>query len=483
MRFPPDPTSPIARLSQPIYSSNTFTNTDTVWNSGQGVQGQGRSRLLGDSEGGLNSGFSQKTAMSNSSMRGAGAGGGKQSLGTPFTDHGTSLGVVSEKGSSRHRGSQYGHLHPGSKRHNSTISGGQLNQDRDESDTSESSEEGDSDDSDLDIYNWMSAAHDPRASRTTNGNDLRLGGTEDTAGGNRVPSGNGIGNRRGSKDMKGSVVGLGVDGFDGSRRGSVATTLDSMRLTEDDEKKKKTDDGVDKFIESQYQYSLGYPLDFLSDMLTPPKSACNRKFEISVDELVFVGHPVTCGPDGKWSYPETEEDNDVRPTARGRRARDLPGPSHLGTVIEHGESSPDSIKLADGAKGNGNGANARATDRQEQPTTSRASSDDGPPSLNMFHLVVILDKPDPKSGDQWENHNQGAAADPIDEVYREIAFKWAAAAFDLQVRENYIAKQSYEISRTKDKCQNESESRSDLYHMCILAHFRHTHYRVQQALL
>lgn len=442
MRFPPDPLSPIARLSQPIYSSGTFTNTDTIWPS---QRGQKATRIHGEHDG-LSSAFTHKS-LSTSSVRGRlGVTSGDEGMGT-----GTSLSVgVSDRGSLRTRGSHHGR--PGMPK--KAVSS--QNQDSDESDTSESEGSSDTDDSELDVYNWMSAAHDPRRSRTANGNEIRLGSTSLT--GERVVPGSLGATRRNSRDrdVDGNYTG------DDSRRGSVTGTLDSLRMTgdrdQDDKENTKRDDGVDKFIESQYQYSLGYPLDFLSDMLTPPKSACNRKFEINVDELIFVGHPVTCGLDGRWTYPELEEDSDVRPTARGRRARDLPGPSHLGTVIEN-ESSPDSNGTTGPPNTNRNGTTGTGTGTsgpERRSSTSRSRSDDGPPELNMFHLVVILDKPDPQIGTQFEG---SAAIDPVDEVYREIAFKWAAAAFDLQVRENYIAKQAYAISRMKDKCQNESEFR------------------------
>ena len=46
---------------------------------------------------------------------------------------------------------------------------------------------------------------------------------------------------------------------------------------------------------AKYNYALSYTLDFLGDMLTPPPAARNRKFEIVVDEVVFIGYPVSVG--------------------------------------------------------------------------------------------------------------------------------------------------------------------------------------------
>lgn len=216
--------------------------------------------------------------------------------------------------------------------------------------------------------------------------------------------------------------------YDGARRGSLA--LADITIAE----KQAKQTAQDEYFVRQYDSALAYSLDFLGDMLTPPRSACNRKFEVCVDELMFVGHPVTNGPDGKWTFPD--EDADLRPSARGRRRTDEK--SGLGTVVEGKEmtSSPD--PPAESAK-------------SEQ---AKKMEDNSAPSLNMFHLVFILDRPDPKGTglDQDES-----ASNLADEVYREIAFKWTAAAFALQVKENWVAKNAWEITRLKEKCYNEGE--------------------------
>lgn len=216
-----------------------------------------------------------------------------------------------------------------------------------------------------------------------------------------------------------------------SRRGSVVTEKilpDSPPRT----------NGRDRFIESEYNSALGYPLDFLSDMLTPPRSAGNRKFETCVDEVVFLGHPVYNSPDGKWVFPpDLEEDGDVHATARGRRTRE--GGSHLGTVVEGKEISPP--------EGCG--------PLVQEPHQMTSTADDDPPTLNMFHLVLILDKPDPKPGAQLDETS--APLTLLDEVYREIAFKWTAAAFALQVQDGYVAREAREMARMREKAINEGE--------------------------
>ena len=193
----------------------------------------------------------------------------------------------------------------------------------------------------------------------------------------------------------------------------------------------------EKFVENQYDHALSYTLDFLGDMLCPPRSACNRKFEVTVDELLFIGHPITNGPDGKWAFPD--EDEGIRPSAR-RRRRGREEKSNLDTVVEDHEGLSPAIEK----------------DKMGGKTEPRKSDDGSAPPLNMFHLVVIVDRPDPKS---VGNEHDVVANSFAEEIYREIAFKWAAAAFALQVKDNWIAQQTWEMQRIKERFMNEGKSR------------------------
>lgn len=355
-RYPPDPLSPLSRLSQPIYPSATYTtvNLDTPPN---------RRQLFPP---GVSNGRKQSATSSNGNGNGA-----------------------ARSKSSRDGGSSKG---TGIRRDGFST----IQQDL-ESDGSETYDEDDtslSEDSDY-SYNWLSEGRRTAIKPAENGH-LKV---------------------------------------DDTRRGSIVSSSDLKSNKDKDESQEKKD-GPDRFIEDQYNYALSYPIDFLSDMLTPPRSACNRKFEICVDELVFVGHPVSVGKDGNWGYPtEMEEaDDDERSRGRGRRARD--GGSHLGTVIEGKEG----ISGLPGQDGNKATATATATGRNGDET----------PTLNMFHLVLVFDKPDPHPGATVMESL--APLNMFDEVYREVAFKWTAAAYALQVQENFIAREVYVMAQFREKC-------------------------------
>ncbi|CAO1616327.1 unnamed protein product [Sympodiomycopsis kandeliae] len=112
-----------------------------------------------------------------------------------------------------------------------------------------------------------------------------------------------------------------------------------------------------------FSHYLGYPTDFLAELLAPKEEMCNRRFELVVDDLAFVGHPVLRhlphndddqDEDDGYTYHTKESDDEEN---RGRRGRD-------------GVAPPATIP----------------------PKQARAKKT---PRVTMFHLVFVLQPPDP----------------------------------------------------------------------------------------
>jgi len=403
-RYPPDPTSPLARLSQPIYPVDLFT-ADYISTPDPAPKYLLRNRSgFGGWDDPSSSGFTNRSKKSNGS------------LAPPYDSYRDrrSPSIRSPLGSMKDKNKELQRL--------AELELGKRGENGEASDSDSQV----SQDSDDEVNDTSTSPGDSRISRMAGGKEL-------------MPSSEGANKDEGTVTFAAKA-----------RRSSSAKRRRASRSGDGEASEEDLKDGFD---ETQYHNSLNYSLDFLSDMLAPSRTACNRKFEICVDELVFVGHPVTSGPDGKWAYPSTEEEEaDVRSTARGRRPRSH-GPSHLGTVVEHGESSPDPDPASEYPPKPSSNVNRDDDDSTSRPRTD--GSDDTPPELNMFHLVIILDKPDPKIGSTIESVSP---MNLFDEVYKEIAFKWTAAAFELQVRDNYIAREAHEMAKIKDKCMAEGKS-------------------------
>ncbi|WRT69197.1 uncharacterized protein IL334_006181 [Kwoniella shivajii] len=419
-RYPPDPASPNIRLAQPIYPSATFTATEfdlNFKNPYLGVNTNLRNRLFGDD------------GLSNSHGKGKGKSSSSAAVSTS---------IRRSKLSSSDKRNRKDRIHPMYLETDSTYEDGYSdvnNDDGEEDDASENATSSD-EDSDYDVA-WST-----QQQKSTQQPPQRNTSTDDKD--------------HGLRSIDNSVV------IEPSRRGSGSTTAatitDNPHNTHNNHQYDNSNNnhnvnsGNDakkerEKIDSQYNYALGYHLDFLSDMLTPPRAACNRKFEICVESLVFIGHPVCSGPDGKWEIPN---EDDELPPSRGRKMGGTSSgsgrnDSNSQVLAQHSSLGP----LVENAKeGNLSSPDSPA---QTQMQTKMEDKDDTP-SLNMFHLVLIIDKPDPKPGTEAHDEHHNQTLGMYDEVYREIAFKWTAAAWKLQCETNFIAKQSWKMAKYKEKC-------------------------------
>ncbi|WWC72973.1 uncharacterized protein I206_106937 [Kwoniella pini CBS 10737] len=396
-RYPPDPASPNIRLAQPIYPSATFTATDfdvDYKNPHLGVNNALRRKLFGEDGKASSTAHSHRKSDKSSKLK------NKNKINQIFYDE------------------------------NST--------DHSSNDDGEDDEDGDGttsdEDSDYDVI-W---------SHQGNSNQ------RDDSQANNNSSTNGTGNGA-FRSVENSVSN------DVSRRDSGSTTTATNVEThkqhhENNNNSKQTEADLKKEKEKndlQYNYALGYHLDFLSDMLTPPRGACNRKFEICVGSVVFLGHPVCCNSEGKWEIPKEDDSELIEehnlPT-RGRRTRDqqLTTSSNLSTLIEHkkeGSTSRNDLTAFSSPE----------TPHQTSNAINPLEKDDTP-NLNMFHLVLIIDKPDPKPGTEAHDEHHHQTLGMYDEIYREIAFKWTAAAWKLQCESNFVGKQTWTMAKYKEKC-------------------------------
>ena len=139
-----------------------------------------------------------------------------------------------------------------------------------------------------------------------------------------------------------------------------------------------------------YRYVLGYPIAILAGSLFRfERKICNQRFELVVEELMFLGHPVCIGEDGTWGWRELYADPDPDP-------------------------GPDRASAAE----------------QQRKVDAKESA------LKAFHLILVLDRPDPSvGGDANIGHF-------VDVYYKQIAQRLTAALHYEQARDGYVEKQA-----------------------------------------
>lgn len=143
---------------------------------------------------------------------------------------------------------------------------------------------------------------------------------------------------------------------------------------------------------------LGFSSEFVAPLLCPHKSMCHQKFELVVDDLAFIGHPVCVDSDGKWRFKQ--ERTKSAPRGRGSKKGESP-------KAEENSLTPDKAS------------------REKQQNIEEAS-------LQAFHLVLAFDLPDPSS------YDSGNIAQYFHVIYEQIAFPTAAVLYQEQVLHNFI---------------------------------------------
>lgn len=170
---------------------------------------------------------------------------------------------------------------------------------------------------------------------------------------------------------------------------SAVNALSEERLFDDDE---LAEDPTDE----KYHRIFDYSTQFLAGMLCPKTSLCHQKFDLVIDDLLFIGHPVCVNDDGRWQFKREKSSSG----SRGRSSIN--------------RESMDDIK-------------SEASTRAYSPTRDNESS-----WLHMFHFVLVLDLPDPSSSAS-ENMSKY-----FDTMYKQIAFTITAVLFQEQVLSNFV---------------------------------------------
>jgi nitrogen permease regulator 3-like protein len=177
-------------------------------------------------------------------------------------------------------------------------------------------------------------------------------------------------------------------------------------------------ESVDRLPQNdEYDDLLGYSSEFLAGLLCPQPSLCHQKFELIVDNLAFIGHPVCAEEDGMWRFKPEKFKSGSR--GRGSRNRQL---SQLD------ETGPDT-----------------SPNGERRPANSW---------LQRFHLVIVLDLPDPSSS------ASGNVSKYFDIIYEQIAFTVTAVLFQEQVLSNFVETECEVLGTLKDECISKGEHQS-----------------------
>ncbi|CAK4031238.1 Nitrogen permease regulator 3 [Lecanosticta acicola] len=192
---------------------------------------------------------------------------------------------------------------------------------------------------------------------------------------------------------------------------------------------------------------LGHSVESLEKLLSPGRWCDGKRFEVCVDGLTFLGHPVYAPEDGNWS-PELRKQQEAAKASKHRY-----GDYHM--YLDPGSlapTPPESLPRAGGFTHvpdsfDSQIGRAFGTSMDSTSTSSGREAE----QMSMFHVVFALRSY--KSGSQ-----NGAKA-----VYRDVAKKLSKALHYCQKQSNYVGVESRKLLALRAKAKQQNLSRTTLW--------------------
>ncbi|KAI5370565.1 putative nitrogen permease regulator 3 [Septoria linicola] len=193
-------------------------------------------------------------------------------------------------------------------------------------------------------------------------------------------------------------------------------------------------------------FVLGRSMESLEKVLSPGRWCDRKKFEINLNGLTFVGHPVYASEDGDWvpkktAPPSKSTSRDATDMAEpDLDSHDLTSPRPPGKAHDFSHV-PDSFESQENVP--------FATSMQTTSSTGSDPTTDG--NMAMFHVVFAL------RGNGVQSQSE------IQAVYHEVIKKLSRALHYCQKQANYVGSQSRRILALTAKAKQTHGEGSDLW--------------------
>lgn len=232
---------------------------------------------------------------------------------------------------------------------------------------------------------------------------------------------------------------------DSESRRSRRRRRDDATLTPGGGKKRTDTDGL------PWEKVLGFETDALAGMLAPKDSAGRGKFEMSVDDMVFLGQPVHVRPDGTWRKRKkrrrepVEEEADEETKGEGEEGAYFGAEDELagGYMEDEDDVDPLENSILDL-----NAVQDDADDEGEEGKCGRRGKEES--SMGMFHVVFVLNPP------ELEYHFR------VQEMFNCVAKRFARALKYEQAKDGYVWREAEKISRIKEQSREKGTSTPSL---------------------
>lgn len=221
---------------------------------------------------------------------------------------------------------------------------------------------------------------------------------------------------------------------------------------------------TDKRNVCEWEKLLGYPVEGLEMMLSPPSSMHKKRFEVMLDDLVFLGYPIFVRDDGTWKKKKSK-----------RRATTQDGKSSQGGDGQEEEDANDSgseNENDDDEEGEGRDMfspplspltprrppqssdlphSYRSEANMSEAASETGSANSNQDEMTMFHVVFVMNPP------ALEYHIR------LQEMYDNVVKKFAKALRYEQARSNAIYQDAKKMQSLKAQAKENKTPMSVLW--------------------
>ncbi|QPG74579.1 hypothetical protein FOA43_001910 [Brettanomyces nanus] len=182
---------------------------------------------------------------------------------------------------------------------------------------------------------------------------------------------------------------------------------------------------------------FGFNVDFISEMVSPPKALCNNRFELTVEDMVFLGLPIHIGDDGNWR-PTHHHHHHHKKSSKHRHTKSYTtSDTSTSGAIDDGDDEieaeeKDKDKLEEDIED-------EETNEEDQHTTHQSSLDC---PMYMFNLVFVMNPP-------VDEYNYR-----IDQMYHYVISRMTLLLRYEQQKTNYVWEESKKILKLREEAMS-----------------------------
>ncbi|EON61490.1 hypothetical protein W97_00705 [Coniosporium apollinis CBS 100218] len=231
------------------------------------------------------------------------------------------------------------------------------------------------------------------------------------------------------------------EGVRGRSRGGAAKASARARgqmsgLGGIDERDEEAREGQGKSVEAEgvleWERVLGFNIESLEKLLSPPRGFNKRRFEVGLEGLVFLGAPMFVRADGLW---------------KKKRRRHSERRDHQAACDQdEAAQATDGRPQTDGPSDEDEGVNMRGGEEPFDPALN---------DMSMFNVVFVLNPP------ALEYQLR------VKETYDNVVRKYAKVLKEEQACSSYVWKEAREILAMKQKARENKTPMSTLWHQII----------------